>query len=207
MASGVPFTGSAGLAALEPGAVELISLWVAPSARGHGVADALIEDIAAWAAGLRSPAIWLSVREDTRILFAENGANQKMELGGPETETGFKSIYDMDAFLHVTPGTAYPAVIFTVGVKRQARRTMDDGQDGRVYASRQHQRPAHPRANRRRRRPRHRLDARPGFRRTGRRRQLFPRCSRRPGVSGAVGVLAPAGRCAQLPSIGDGALR
>jgi ribosomal protein S18 acetylase RimI-like enzyme len=50
--------------------VELISLWVAPSARGHGVADALIEDIAAWAASLRSPALWLSVREDNAPAIA-----------------------------------------------------------------------------------------------------------------------------------------
>jgi ribosomal protein S18 acetylase RimI-like enzyme len=70
MASGVPFTGSARLAAVEPGAVELISLWVAPSARGHGVADALIEDIAVWAAGLRSTAIRLSVREDNARAIA-----------------------------------------------------------------------------------------------------------------------------------------
>ena len=70
MASGVPFTGPARLAGVEPGAVELISLWVAPSARGHGVADALIEDIAVWAAGLRSPAIWLSVREDNARAIA-----------------------------------------------------------------------------------------------------------------------------------------
>lgn len=54
----------------EPGAVELISMWVSPSARGRGVADALIEDIAAWAAGLRSPAVWLSVREDNAPAIA-----------------------------------------------------------------------------------------------------------------------------------------
>jgi hypothetical protein len=54
----------------EPGALELISLWVAPSARGHGVADALIEDIVAWAVGLRSPAVWLSVREDNASAIA-----------------------------------------------------------------------------------------------------------------------------------------
>ena len=60
--------------------------------------------------------IAVGVVNPTRILLAENGANQKMELGDPETEAGFKSVYDMDAFLHVTSGTAYPAVIFTVGV-------------------------------------------------------------------------------------------
>jgi prolyl oligopeptidase len=52
----------------------------------------------------------------TRMLAAENGANQKFELGDPETESGFKALYEMDAFQHVAPNTAYPAVIFTVGL-------------------------------------------------------------------------------------------
>src|SRR5207248_7206677 len=51
-----------------------------------------------------------------RILAAPNGANQKAELGDPETEAGYKSIYEMDPYLHVRPGTAYPAVLFTVGL-------------------------------------------------------------------------------------------
>jgi prolyl oligopeptidase len=51
-----------------------------------------------------------------RILAAENGANQKTELGDPETEAGYKSLYAMDPYLHVKDGTAYPAVLFTVGL-------------------------------------------------------------------------------------------
>jgi prolyl oligopeptidase len=51
----------------------------------------------------------------TRLLFAENGANQKVELGDPETEGGFKALYEMDPSLHVA-SAAYPAVIFTVGL-------------------------------------------------------------------------------------------
>jgi prolyl oligopeptidase len=51
-----------------------------------------------------------------RILAAENGANQKVELGDPETEAGLKAIHEMDAYHHVVPGAAYPAVIFTVGL-------------------------------------------------------------------------------------------
>jgi ribosomal protein S18 acetylase RimI-like enzyme len=71
MASGVPFPPAEGARPpREPGAVELISLWVAPSVRGQGVADALIEDIAAWATGLRSPALWLNVREDNAHAIA-----------------------------------------------------------------------------------------------------------------------------------------
>jgi prolyl oligopeptidase len=50
-----------------------------------------------------------------RILFAENGANQKAELGDPSTEAGYRSILEMDPYQHVQPNTPYPAVIFTVG--------------------------------------------------------------------------------------------
>ena len=31
-----------------------------------------------------------------RILAAENGANQKAELGDPATEAGYRSIFEMD---------------------------------------------------------------------------------------------------------------
>ncbi|NVB77504.1 MAG: S9 family peptidase [Kofleriaceae bacterium] len=51
-----------------------------------------------------------------RILAAENGANQKTELGDPSTEAGYKQILEMDPYAHVAPNTAYPAVIFTVGL-------------------------------------------------------------------------------------------
>ena len=51
-----------------------------------------------------------------RILQAENGANQKVELGDPETEAGFKAIYEMDPFHHLRSGTAYPATILTIGL-------------------------------------------------------------------------------------------
>lgn len=51
-----------------------------------------------------------------RMLEAENGANQKAELGDPETEAGFTSILAMDPYHHVEPGTAYPAVLFTIGL-------------------------------------------------------------------------------------------
>jgi len=50
-----------------------------------------------------------------RILEAENGANQKAELGDPATAEGYRSILEMDPYAHVTPHTAYPAVLFEVG--------------------------------------------------------------------------------------------
>ena len=51
-----------------------------------------------------------------RILAAENGANQKAELGDPETDKGFRAIYEMDPYQHVQPGTAYPAVLLAIGL-------------------------------------------------------------------------------------------
>jgi prolyl oligopeptidase len=51
-----------------------------------------------------------------RILASENGENQVSELGDPRTADGFKSILEMDPYQHVAPATAYPAVIFTVGL-------------------------------------------------------------------------------------------
>ena len=51
-----------------------------------------------------------------RVLVAENGANQKGELGDPATEAGYRSIFDMDPYQHVKAKTAYPAVIFTIGL-------------------------------------------------------------------------------------------
>jgi prolyl oligopeptidase len=60
--------------------------------------------------------IAVGVVNPTRILVAENGANQKFELGDPETESGFKALWEMDAYQHVSPNTEYPAVMFTVGL-------------------------------------------------------------------------------------------
>ncbi|HSD88219.1 MAG TPA: prolyl oligopeptidase family serine peptidase, partial [Kofleriaceae bacterium] len=51
-----------------------------------------------------------------RILEAENGANQKNELGDPMTEVGYRALVEMDPYSHVKPNTAYPAVIFTIGL-------------------------------------------------------------------------------------------
>jgi prolyl oligopeptidase len=51
-----------------------------------------------------------------RILAAQNGANQKTELGDPETEAGYRALLEMDPYAHVEAGTAYPTVIFTIGI-------------------------------------------------------------------------------------------
>jgi prolyl oligopeptidase len=51
-----------------------------------------------------------------RLLAAQNGANQIAEVGDPRTEAGYKQIFAMDPYQHVAPATAYPAVLFTVGL-------------------------------------------------------------------------------------------
>lgn len=62
MATGVP--------AGEPDAVELISMWVSPAARGQGVGDRLIGEIARWAARGGAKTLRLSVMPDNRAAIA-----------------------------------------------------------------------------------------------------------------------------------------
>ncbi|HWG65327.1 MAG TPA: GNAT family N-acetyltransferase [Streptosporangiaceae bacterium] len=54
MASGVPAADGCG--------AELISMWVAPHARGHGVGDQLIKAVESWARQVGAPALRLAVR-------------------------------------------------------------------------------------------------------------------------------------------------
>lgn len=60
--------------------------------------------------------IGAGIVDPLRILAAENGANQKAELGDPATEAGYRSIVAMDPYHHVALSTPYPAVIFTIGL-------------------------------------------------------------------------------------------
>jgi prolyl oligopeptidase len=50
-----------------------------------------------------------------RLDHAENGANQKAELGDPATEAGYRMLYEIDPYQHVRH-TGYPATLFTVGL-------------------------------------------------------------------------------------------
>lgn len=56
--------------------VELISMWVAPFARGRGVGDALIQAIVPWAEKQHADRLVLSVRNDNAraiALYARHG--------------------------------------------------------------------------------------------------------------------------------------
>src|SRR5262249_15853173 len=61
-------------------------------------------------------ALYVGEDDPLRIMAAENGVGQLGELGDPATEAGFTSILAYDPYQHVTPGTAYPAVIFPIGL-------------------------------------------------------------------------------------------
>ena len=58
--------------------------------------------------------IRVGVSNAVRFEFTENAVNT-MEFGSVKTPEGFKALYAMDAYLHVKPGTPYPAVLLTTG--------------------------------------------------------------------------------------------
>jgi GNAT superfamily N-acetyltransferase len=61
--------GPAGLAGgyqEEPGVVELISMFVRPQARGHGVGEALVDAVAAWARNRNAASVHLWVTETNK---------------------------------------------------------------------------------------------------------------------------------------------
>lgn len=50
-----------------------------------------------------------------RMEFSPNGPPNIPEFGTQKNEAGFKALYAMDAYEHVIPGTAYPAVMLVTG--------------------------------------------------------------------------------------------
>ena len=78
----------AGLASGVPadGAAELISMWVSPAARGHGVGDRLVQAVARWARQAGSEVLRLAVaqgNENAAGLYRRNGFQLTGELGDP----------------------------------------------------------------------------------------------------------------------------
>ncbi len=60
---GTPAGMVSGIAADETGTIELISMWVAPFARGRGVGDALVGAVVAWGRSMKATHIALGVVE------------------------------------------------------------------------------------------------------------------------------------------------
>lgn len=57
----------------------------------------------------------VGVSDALRSEFTPNGPPNIPEFGTQKNEAGFKALYEMDAYLHVVPGTAYPAVMLITG--------------------------------------------------------------------------------------------
>lgn len=74
-------------AVFEEGGVELISMWVAPRARGAGVGDALVEAALAWAADRHPARIRLRVMEGNERAAALYRRNGFVDAGPVEPET------------------------------------------------------------------------------------------------------------------------
>lgn len=84
-----PVGQASGIAPDERGHAELISMWVAPAARGTGVAHALIDAVAVWARSAGASALRLSVRRpnDRAIRsYLRNGFSHTDEPGDEPAE-------------------------------------------------------------------------------------------------------------------------
>jgi ribosomal protein S18 acetylase RimI-like enzyme len=74
--------GMASGAAPDPdGSVELISMWVAPFARGHGVGDALVDAVIEWARERQALRVVLAVFESNERALALYRRHGFMDVG------------------------------------------------------------------------------------------------------------------------------
>lgn len=86
-----------GFRRVDPAEVQLISLWVDPRARGRGVAQALIQAVAAWAREVGARRVVLFVQEVNapgQALYAKAGfhpTGDRMPVG--IGRRGFKRVY------------------------------------------------------------------------------------------------------------------
>jgi GNAT superfamily N-acetyltransferase len=79
-----------------PGAIELVGMWVRPSARGQHVADPLVEAVVGWAreVGAADVRLWLAEgntsaqRLYSRLGFVETGERQPLPHDETRTEIG-----------------------------------------------------------------------------------------------------------------------
>jgi len=59
--------------------------------------------------------ITVGVLNASRFAYTSNGEYHFDELGNPAIEEDFKSLYEMDAYLHIKDSVAYPAMYITAG--------------------------------------------------------------------------------------------
>ncbi len=81
---GVPVGMASGVPAATHGVTELISMWVAPGARGRGVADALVQAVERWAGTAGARVLRLDVADGNRAasgLYRRHGFDFTGELG------------------------------------------------------------------------------------------------------------------------------
>jgi GNAT superfamily N-acetyltransferase len=65
-----------------PGTIELVSMWVRPPARGHGIGQALVEAVVGWARAKGMPRVHLWVAENNhsaRLLYERCGFRPTVE--------------------------------------------------------------------------------------------------------------------------------
>jgi len=82
--NGIPAGMVSGIPSERPEAVEVISVWVAPQARGHGVGDRLMHEVGLWARGLAATTVQLSVMPDNQraiALYLRHGFMDSGKLG------------------------------------------------------------------------------------------------------------------------------
>src|SRR5439155_751187 len=58
----------------------------------------------------------VGMSDAVRVELSPNGPPNIPEFGSTKTADGFKGLYEMSAYHHVTDGTAYPAVLLTTGI-------------------------------------------------------------------------------------------
>lgn len=84
LVDGVPSGMASGVPGDRDGVVELISMWVAPPARGSGVADVLVADVEHWARSVGADVVRLDVAEGNdpaAALYERHGFAYTGELG------------------------------------------------------------------------------------------------------------------------------
>lgn len=82
---GKPAGIASGTAVSPPGSVELISMWVAPFARGRGAGDALVGGVVQWARDQRARYVTLAVvpaNAHAIRLYRRNGFSENGTAGG-----------------------------------------------------------------------------------------------------------------------------